>query len=151
MRKKGPTQPLIVRNVELKLSGQGATGTIDLLTGRVSSSSGQLQVTVWKPTITTEQIHSGKVFPYNWRVRAKINDGGLVEHKDVFGFEAPESGYVAEYDVSLHPTSGISPDVTVDKHFYFCFGQPPKYGRMHFRTDGARPYVFIDYWLNSYT
>jgi len=148
MRKKGESQPLIVKNIELKLSGQGTTGTVDLLTGKISPSGGQLQVTVWKPTITTEQINVGKVFPYDWRIQIKIDDGGLVEHKDVFAFEAPESGYVPEYIAQLHVTNGASADVTVDKLFYFYFGKPQKYGRMHLRTDGDRSRVAIDYWLN---
>ena len=91
---------------------------------------GQLQVTVWKPTIT------------------KINGGGLVEHRDVFAVEAPESGYVAEYNSTLHATNGMSPGVTLNKQFYFYFGQPRNYGRLHFRTDGDRPAVAVDYWLN---
>jgi hypothetical protein len=37
---------------------------------------------------------------------------------------------------------------TRDRQFYFYFGQPRRYGRLHLRTDGDRPYVFIDYWLN---
>jgi hypothetical protein len=148
IRKKGEAQPLIMKSVEVVLRGQGATGTVDLLTGEVSTSAGQLHVTVWKPTITTEQINTGKVFPYQWRVRIRINSGGLAEHKDAFPFEAPESGYVTEYDATLRPSDGASADVTVNKEFYFYFGQPRKYGRLHFRTDGDRPYVFINYWLN---
>lgn len=148
LRKKGETESLIVKNLQLRLSGEGTTGVVDLLTGKESPSDGQLQITVWKPMITVEQMNTGKVFPYDWRVQVKINDGGLKEHKDVFPFEAPESGYVAEYDESLHAINGASPGVSVDKEFYFYFGEPRKYGRMHFRTDGHRPLIFIDYWLN---
>ena len=148
MRKKGESQPLVVKSVELKLIGQGATGTVDLPTGKVSPSDGQLQVTVWKPTITTEQINARKVYPYDWRIQIKIKDGALAKHKDASAFEAPESGYSAEYSAQLHPTGGASADVTADKQFYFYFGQPRKYGRLHLRTDGDRPYVSIDYWFN---
>lgn len=148
LRKKGETQPLVVRSTVLNLSGQGATASIDLLTGKVSPAGGQLQVTVWKPTLTTEQINTGKVFPYDWRIQVKIKDGGLIEHKDVFAFESPESGYVPEFDARLRPINGASADVTVNKQFYFCFGEPRKYGRLQLRTDGDRPNVFVDYWLN---
>jgi hypothetical protein len=148
MRRKGKMEALIAKEVELELSGQGTTGTVDLSTGGVSPSGGQLQVTVWKPTITTEQINAGKVFPYDWRLQIRINHGGLAEQKDVFPFEAPESGYVAQYDATFHPTNGASADVAVDKQFYFHFGRPPKYGRLRVRTAGDRPYVSIDYWLN---
>jgi len=133
--------------MELILSGQGATASIDLPTGKVSPAGGQLQVTVWKPTITTEQINTGKVFPYDWRIQVKVNDGGLMEHSDIFAFEAPESGYVSEFDAKRHPTGGNA-NVTIDKQFYFCFGQLRRYGRLHLRTDGDRPFVAVDYWLN---
>ncbi len=148
MQKKGIPEPLIVKHLELKLGGQGATATVDLATGGVSPSGGQLEVTVWKPTITTVQINTGKVFPYDWRIQVKVSGGGLVEHKDAFAFEAPESGYISEFNAILHATNGMSPDVTVEKQFYFCFGQPRRFGRMHLRTDGDRPRVAIDYWLN---
>jgi len=148
LRKKGESQPLTVKSIELNLTGQGATRTIDFPTGKVSPAGGQLQVTVWKPSITNEQINAGKVFPYDWRIQVKINDGGLFEHNDVFAFEAPDTGYASEFDAKLHPTNGASTDVTVNKQFYFYFGEPRKYGRLHLRTDGDRPYVFVDYWFN---
>ena len=93
-------------------------------------------------------MNTGEVFPYDWRVNVKVNGGGLLEHEDVFALEAPELGYVSEFDASLHPTDGLSPDVTVNKQFYFYFGQPRKYGRLHLRTDGDRPTVIVDYLVN---
>ncbi len=148
IRQKGKMEALIHREIKLELREPGATAIVDLPTGNVSPSNGQLQVTVWKPTITTEQVNTGKVFPYDWRLQIRINNGGLAEHKDIFPFGAPESGYTSRYDASLHPTSGASPDTTVDKQFYFWFGEPPRYGQFHLRTDGDRPYVSIHYWLN---
>lgn len=148
MRKKGETQPLVVESIELNMRGQGSTQTVDLLTGKVAQTGGQLQVTVWKPTITAEQIRTAKVFPYDWRIQVKLDDGGLAEHKDIFAFEAPESGYLPDFDVKLRPTNGASADVTVNKQFYFYFGEPRRYGRLQLRTDGDRPYVFVDYWFN---
>ena len=148
MRRKGTPEPLVVQSLKLRLSGQGATASVDLMTGRVLPVGGELQVTMWKPTITTEQVNTGKVFPYDWRLQVKVNGGGLVEHKEVFAFEAPESGYVADYDASLHATDGLSPDVTVNKQFFFYFGQPRRYGRLQLRTDGDRPTVAVDYWVN---
>ncbi len=148
IRKKGKMEELIANEVLLDLRGQGATATVDLVTGNVSPSNGQLQVAVWKPGITAEQINTGKVFPYEWRVQLKINGGGLAEYTDVDPFEAPKSGYTSQYDALLQPTHGASADVTVDKQFYFYFGQPPKYGRFQLRTNGDRASVFIKSWLN---
>jgi hypothetical protein len=148
IRTKGEMEALIRNEVRFELRGPGVMATVDLLTGNVSPSNGQLQVTVWKPTITTQQINTGKVFPYDWRVQIRMNHGGLAEHTDAFPFTAPESGYVPQHDENLHAANGASPGTTIDKRFYFYFGQPPKYGRLHFRTDGDRPYVSIQYWLN---
>ena len=148
LRKKGKSEKLITNEVKFDLPGQGAMATVDLLTGHVLPKGGQLEITVWKPTIANEQINTGKVFPYDWRVQIKINDGGLAEHTDAFPFEAPESGYLAQFDASLHPRNSASRDVTVDQQFYFYFDQPRKYGRMRFRTDGHRSRIAINYWLN---
>lgn len=148
LRKKGESQPLVARSTKLNLTGHGATATIDLFTGKASPVGGQLQVTVWKPTITAEQINSGTGFPYDWRIQVNVKGGGLIEHNDVFALEAPESGYRSDFAAELHPANGASADVTLDKEFYFYFGQPRRYGRFRLRTDGDRPKVLIDYWLN---
>ena len=50
LRRKGTPEPLIVKSLELQLSGKGATTTVDLMTGKVLAAGGELQVTVWKPT-----------------------------------------------------------------------------------------------------
>lgn len=51
MRKRCNPEHLLVRRLKFDLSGQGTTATVDLQTGQVSPAGGQLQVTVWKPTI----------------------------------------------------------------------------------------------------
>ena len=147
MRKKAAAEALIKKSIELTPPKDGSAVTVDLLTGN-QSPNGQLEVKTWKPQISAEQTRTGKVFPYDWRITLKIADGGFLEHHDVFPFEAPETGYNPLIDLSLHATNGSSKEVTAQQDCYFCFGQPRKYGRLHFNTDGDRPYVFIDYYLN---
>ena len=38
--------------------------------------------------------------------------------------------------------------VSAQKTLYFVFGEPKKYGRLNFRTDGNSRYVFISYVVN---
>ena len=65
-----------------------------------------------------------------------------------FAFEAPEAVYSQPFEVSMPASAGSAWSVSAEKTVYFAFGQPRKYGRMHFRTDGASRYVFIDYAFN---
>jgi hypothetical protein len=45
-------------------------------------------------------------------------------------------------------SAGDSWSVSAEKTLYFAFGEAKKYGRLHFRTDGASRYIFIDYVFN---
>ena len=147
MRKKGEVPALVVKKVKFNITGQGNSGTLDFLTGNASPTGGQLTVTTWKVTITREQMQMHTAFPYDWKAIVKIVDGGLLEYKDVYPFEAPESGYVPNSELSEHVING-SIGGTLDKQYYFYFGQPRKYGRMHIITDGDSPEVMVDYVLN---
>jgi len=147
MRKEGELPPLVVKKVKFNITGQGNSSTLDFLTGNVSSIGGQLNVTTWKVTITREQINMHTVFPYDWKAILQITNGGLLEHKDVYPFEAPESGYVPNFELNEHVINGAMGG-TLDKQFYFFFGQPRLYGRMHIRTNADSPEVVVDYVLN---
>ena len=65
-----------------------------------------------------------------------------------FAFEAPEAVYSQPFEVNMRASARDAWRVSAEKTLYFAFGQPRKYGRLHFRTDGASRYVFIDYVLN---
>jgi len=147
MRKKGAVEQIVKKSLELQPPGSGAPVIVDLLTGQLSAT-GQLEIQTWKPQITPQQIRTGKVFPYDWRIVLKITDGGFIEEHEVFPFEAPESGYNPVIDLSLHATNGGSGGVTAQQDCYFSFGQPPKYGKLHFSSDGDRPYLDIEYSFN---
>lgn len=147
LQRKGKAETLIRKSIELTPLNDGSAVTVDLLSGS-QSATGQLEIRTWKPQITAEQIRKGKVFPYDWRISLNIADGGFLEQHDAFPFEAPLSGYNPLIDISLHATNGASVGVSAQQDYYFCFGQPRKYGHLHFNTDGDRPLVFIDYYLN---
>ena len=65
-----------------------------------------------------------------------------------FAFEAPEAVYSQPFEVNMPASAGDSWSVSAEKTLYFAFGEPKRYGRLHFRTDGASRYVFIDYVFN---
>ena len=144
LRKKGEAEPLLKRSVEFKLPGDGTGQAVDLLAGK-AASSGPLQIKTWKPPYSPEP----RPAPYDWRITVEIPDGGFVENQDLFPFTAPETGYVASIDLHMSPELGQQWRSFIDKNYYFCYGQPRRYGRMQLRTDGDRQIVFVDYYLNQ--
>lgn len=141
--KKGDTEPLLQRSVELVLPGDGSGRTVDFLVGKVAET-GSLQIKTWKPPFSTEPIPK----PYDWRIVVEIPGGGFVEHQDTFPFTAPEEGYVSSVDLHMSPDLGPQWSVGIEKNYYFRFGTPPRYGRLVLRTSGDSKVVFVDYYLN---
>lgn len=143
LRKKGEAEPLLKRSVEFRLPGDGTGQALDLLAGKVTAA-GPLQIKTWKPPYSPEP----RPAPYDWRITVEIPDGGFVENQDIYPFTAPDSGYVASIDLHMSLELGQQWRSYIDKTFYFCYGQPRRYGRMQLRTDGDRQIVFVDYFLN---
>jgi len=141
--KKGDAEPLLQHSVELALPGNGSRRAVDLFGGKVTDT-GQLQITAWKPQLTTTPL----LKPYDWRITVEISGGGFVEHKDTFPFTAPEDDYVSSIDLHMSPDLGPQWSVGVERNYYFRFGTPPHYGRLILRTNGDSKFVFIDYFLN---
>src|SRR5205823_2698050 len=85
----------------------------------------------------------------DWKVALTINGGGgFVEAPQEFAFEAPEAAYNPLFTIDMSASRGNHWNVSAEKTLYFRFGEPQKYGRLNFRTDGNSRYVFIDYVLN---
>lgn len=141
--KKGEAEPLLQRSVELDLPGNGSKRAVDLLIGK-ASETGSLQITAWKPPLSTEPIPK----PYDWRIMVGIASGGFVECQDILPFTAPEDGYVSSVDLHMSPDLGTQWSVGVERNYYFRFGTPPRYGRLTLRTNGDSKVVFLDYFLN---
>lgn len=94
---------------------------------RKTGTEGQLEVSQVKPAYGAWQTATG------WSYRLAIPDGGFVETRDEFAFEAPASGYqpVVEFKFQKNDPNWTE---RIDKTFYIAFGSPRKYGRIHIET-----------------
>src|SRR4030095_9451451 len=142
LRKKGNGAELVKKSIKVLLPGDGSPVNVDVNTGEVAPS-GELQIQAWKPWPPRPLSPH-----YDWKVLFTISDGGFIEAPTEFAFEAPEAVYSQPFDVNMPASARDAWRVSAEKTLYFAFGQPRKYGRLHFRTDGASRYVFIDYVLN---
>ena len=145
LRKKGPGADLITSQygvfpeLEFSMPGDGSPVRVDFLTRKVGNS-GHLQLSSLKPP--PEQAPAAT----EWSFRLSIPDGGLVEHRDEFPFEAPESGYkpTVEFQFKRGETNWVE---LLRKEFYIVFGQPRKYGRLKLQT-GIDRGVYVGYAIN---
>ena len=142
LRKKGEGAQLIKKTVEVILSGDGKATNIDLVSGKVSPN-GELQIQAWKPWPPRPLSPH-----YDWKVLFTISGGGFIEAPTEFAFQAPEAVYSQPFEVNMPASAKDAWRVSAEKTLYFAFSQQRKYGRLHFRTDGASRYVFIDYAFN---
>jgi hypothetical protein len=142
LRKKGEGATLVKKSIKVVLPGEGSSAKVDLTTGKVSSG-GQLQVQAWKPWPPRPMSPH-----YDWKVTLTIQSGGFVEAHEEFAFEAPETVYNESFEVNMPATAGDAWRVSAEKTLYFVYGEPKKYGRLNFHTDGNSRYVFLDYVLN---
>jgi hypothetical protein len=142
LRKKGQGAQLIKKSIEVVLPGDGSGENVDLAAGKVSMN-GQLEVRAWKPWPPRPMSPR-----YDWKVSFTIADGGFVEAPEEFAVEAPETVYNPSLEFNMPSSAGDVWKVTVERRLYFTYGQPKKYGRLDFRTDGNSRYIFINYVLN---
>ncbi len=92
LQKMGEIEPLMAfESRSFRISKDGSSVTLDLKTGKVSTS-GQLKVEAW----TNDQVQNAQSH-YDWKCRISIPRGGLVERTGPFDFEAP-TGVYREFD-----------------------------------------------------
>jgi Carboxypeptidase regulatory-like domain len=139
LRNKGPDQTLVKKSLEIVLPANSSKG-VDF--GSSGSSFGHLEVEAWKPWPPKP------ISPhYDWKIVLKIPDGGFVETREEFTFEAPETGYSTSFEVDM-PATAADWSVSTEKTLYFVCGEPKRYGRLNFRTSGNSRYIFMEYVLN---
>jgi hypothetical protein len=101
-------------------------------------ASGQLEVSQLKPPWREAT---------EWSFSMSIPDGGLVEAREEFLVEAPETNYQAT--VHLHFAKGETNWCThIKRNYYIVFGQPRHYGRIQVETDLSQQSVFLTYAIN---
>ncbi|MCU0772485.1 MAG: carboxypeptidase-like regulatory domain-containing protein [Verrucomicrobia bacterium] len=145
LRKKGPGTELVTSQRGMKkyfavaLPLDDTPLQVDLLARQ--SGQGPLILRQTKPAYADwKQAES-------WSFRMEIPDGGFVEHKDEFPFEAPANGYQAVVRFELQ--KGQSNWTTkVKRDYYIRFGSPPRYGRLQVETDVSRDTVGLRYAIN---
>ena len=142
LHKAGEGVRIIKKSIKIFLPNPGSSMNVDLDSGNIGSV-GQLVVETWKPWPPKP------ISPhYDWKVQLSIANGGFADAPQEFAFEAPETGYNPSFAIDMPASRGNNWSVSAEKTLYFTFGEPKKYGWLHFRTDGNSRYVFIDYVLN---
>jgi hypothetical protein len=143
LRKRKPSSDVVSTSTKVMLQGGPATVRLALGTGK-PSRTGELVVEASKPWPPRPMSPS-----YDWNVGLRIEDGGFADAPEQFAFEAPENGYMPNYTVDMRSALGPNWKVHVERSVYFAFGEPKKYGRLTFRTDGGSRYIFLDYVINQ--
>ena len=141
LRKRNEGAPLVVGEARSTNPATGAPVRFDLLEGGRVSNKGQLEIAA----STNTEKYPPRVF--DWWAKISVLDGGLIEHKSEFPFEAPESGY--QSSVELNMPAG-SPDWkrVVEKKFFVRFGSPPTYGHIQARINGGSQIVVVNSSVN---
>lgn len=141
LRKKGRVTPLIVGEKQRPIAANGTPSRLDLLhDGRVSSA-GQFEIAA---LTNTEKYPPAK---FDWRATITIHDGGLTEHELEFPFEAPVEGYQPTFAFAM-PSASPDWKREIEKKYFIRFGNPPTYGRVVIRLNGASQKVYLRYAIN---
>jgi hypothetical protein len=142
LQKIGKGVPLIKKSIDAVVAPNGTVTKIELMSGKVSPV-GQLEIQAWKPSPPRPLVPH-----YDWKVTLRLVGGGFVPAPEQFAFEAPETVYEQPIVFEQRADAGPVWHISAERTTYFAFGDPPKYGRIHFRTDAASSHVFLDYVIN---
>lgn len=129
MWKVGPAAPLVSCNTLFGFTPDGHRYTLDLLSNKKAEGeqqNGDLIVSMERPA---------KVVPrqkYPWTLRLRAIGGGLIETKDEFMYQAPESGYQPEIVLQMDPQKPDWAGV-VTKDFYIRSRDGAAFGALHLR------------------
>jgi hypothetical protein len=127
----------VSRDLEISGLKDGSPVRVDFFNRKVGAE-GQLELSAVKPP-------RGQSAP-GWSFRMSIPEGGFVEVKDEFPFEAPESGYQPTVEYTFKPGETNWTE-TLHKQFYIAFGTPRRYGRIDLET-GISTGVYLGYVIN---
>jgi hypothetical protein len=141
LRSKGKSETLSMGEVRPSLPADGTPTRLNLLNGGRVSADGQIEIAA----VTNTEKYPPRSF--DWQASVTVPDGGLIEHVLEFPFEAPTEGYVPKIDFTM-PANSPDWRRTVEKTYFIRFGNPPKYGRIHMRLNGASQKVSLSYAVN---
>ena len=103
LRKRGPTEFLIVKGIGHKIARDGTPIQINLTTGEIYNvTNGDIQVQAWTNDASVT-INSGQ--HYDWRCKITVPGGGLQPRTGQFSFEAPTDGYQPSDEIDMPANS----------------------------------------------
>jgi len=141
LRKKGEGERLSTGELHPPIPPGGTPVRFDLLNGGRISGEGQLEIAA----VTNTEQYPPRTF--DWRATISVPSGGLIEHNSEFPFEAPEQGYLASVAVNM-PANAPNWQRVFAKTYFIKFGEPPKYGHIQVRLNGASQKATIVYSIN---
>ena len=146
LRKKGVGVDLITSqqgvspDFPIHIPRDGTTVIVDVMKRKVGDV-GQIQISESKPE---QKIWKQAT---NWSFRMEIPDGGFVETKDEFMFEAPVSDYQPVVDFQFQKGDANWKEA-ISKKYYIKFGSPPHYGRLEVQTGISYGGAILTYAIN---
>ncbi|MEY2512497.1 MAG: hypothetical protein QOE26_3260 [Verrucomicrobiota bacterium] len=141
LRRKGPGEILSVGETQPPVSADGTPVRLDLLDSGRASPTGQIEIAA----VTNTEKYPPRRF--DWRASITVHDGGLKEHDLEFPFEAPQDGYKPTIELVM-PEGSPDWKRVVEKGYFIRFGNPPKYGRIYIRFNGAAQKAYLRYTIN---
>lgn len=139
LHKMGETTPLVRVERSAHIPKDGTPVTVDLRTGQLSPN-GNFRIEAW-----TAAPAGGRKF--TWRCRITVPDGGIVERKGQFDFEAPEDGY--EESVELGMQQDAKQWTSQQQRNFFMKLSDGRYARVNFRMiAGGNHYFVLESFLN---
>jgi hypothetical protein len=142
LQKVGETEPLVqLSSRTYKIQRNGTPIEIDLATGN-PSVEGNLRVEAW-----TQDKRPNPKGRYDWRCLISVPNGGLIERKDQFDFEAPTEGYKSSDEIVMSQTAeDWSPQASRE---YFVKVADGRYARIRFKMIAGGDHFFkLESYLN---
>ena len=141
LRSKGAGAKLFSKTLNVPLTTNHPQDRVNLMQGFIKPD-GTLTLTSDK----SKFLPGAQPFP--WSVTLAMSEGGLVETKDQFPFQAPVSGYASTATIDMTDTN---PDVwrgSAAKTYYFYLPSTNTYGRVTVNTSSTLPAVMLNYAYN---
>jgi hypothetical protein len=105
------------------------------------TGSGSLEISQVKPEYAKWKAATA------WSFAMKIPSGGFIVEAEEFPFRPPETGYQPEVAFSFEK-GATNWTTDVRKDYYFKFGNPAMYGRLHLETSISTSYAILGYVIN---
>jgi len=141
LRKKSEGAKLFSKSFNVPLNDNHPMDRVNLMQGFIKPD-GVL-------TLTSDTSHAlPGAQPYPWTFGLSMAEGGLVETKDQFPFEAPTSGYVSSIKIN---DDNLDPNVWqggVKKTYYFYLPSTNTYGRLSVDKVASLSFVTLSYVYN---